>query len=173
MGWDEPMSLVVTLERKTLPLELSSLLNLLSMPAVNIKVTVYPDIKIKDCRNSLVVQWLGASTADGTGLTSGQETEWKWKLLSRVRLFATPCTMQSMEFSRTEYWSEQPFLLQGIFPTQGSNPGLPHCRQILYQVSRKEGPRILGWVACPFSSWSSWRRSRTRVSCIAGRFFTN
>ena len=26
-------------------------------------------------------------------------------------------------------------LLQGIFPTQGSNPGLLHCRQILYQVS--------------------------------------
>ena len=29
------------------------------------------------------------------------------------------------------------FLLQGIFPTQGSNPGLSHCRQILYQLSRK------------------------------------
>ena len=29
------------------------------------------------------------------------------------------------------------FLLQGIFPTQGSNPGLPHCRQILYQLSHK------------------------------------
>ena len=26
------------------------------------------------------------------------------------------------------------FLLQGIFPTQESNPGLPHCRQILYQL---------------------------------------
>ena len=26
-------------------------------------------------------------------------------------------------------------LLQGIFPTQGSNPGLPHCRKILYQLS--------------------------------------
>ena len=26
-------------------------------------------------------------------------------------------------------------LLQGIFPTQGSNPGLPHCRQILYRLS--------------------------------------
>ena len=26
-------------------------------------------------------------------------------------------------------------LLQGVFPTQGSNPGLPHCRQILYQKS--------------------------------------
>ena len=33
-------------------------------------------------------------------------------------------------------------LLQGIFPTQGSNPGLPHCRQILYQLSHQvgEGP---------------------------------
>ena len=29
-------------------------------------------------------------------------------------------------------------LLQGIFPTQGSNPGLPHCRQVLYQLSHKE-----------------------------------
>ena len=29
------------------------------------------------------------------------------------------------------------FLLQGIFPTQGSNPGLPHCGQIFYQLSHK------------------------------------
>ena len=29
-------------------------------------------------------------------------------------------------------------LLQGIFPTQGSNPGLPHCRQILYHLRHKE-----------------------------------
>ena len=34
-------------------------------------------------------------------------------------------------------------LLQGIFPTQGSNPGLPHCRRILYQLSHKASPRIL------------------------------
>ena len=33
--------------------------------------------------------------------------------------------------------------LQGAFPTQGSNPGLPHCRQILYQLSHKGSPRIL------------------------------
>ena len=33
-------------------------------------------------------------------------------------------------------------LLQGIFPTQGSNPGLPHCRQILYQLSHKGSPFI-------------------------------
>ena len=30
-------------------------------------------------------------------------------------------------------------LLQGIFPTQGSNPGLPHCRQILYHQSHVAG----------------------------------
>ena len=46
-------------------------------------------------------------------------------------------------------------LFQGIFPTQGSNPGLPHCRQILYQLSYKGTPRILAWVAYPFSSTSS------------------
>ena len=32
------------------------------------------------------------------------------------------------------------FLLQGISPTQGSNPGLPHCRRILYQLSHKGSP---------------------------------
>ena len=33
-------------------------------------------------------------------------------------------------------------LLQGIFPTQGSNPGLPHCRWILYHLSRQVKPEI-------------------------------
>ena len=33
-------------------------------------------------------------------------------------------------------------LLQGIFPTQVSNTGLPHCRQILYQLSHKGNPLI-------------------------------
>ena len=46
-------------------------------------------------------------------------------------------------------------LLQDVFPTQGSNPGLPHCRWILYQLSHKGSPRILEWVAYPFSSRSS------------------
>ena len=64
-------------------------------------------------------------------------------------------------------------LLQGIFPTQGLNSGLPHCRQILYQLSHQGSPRKLEWVAYPFSSRSSQPRSWTGVSCIAGRFFTN
>ena len=64
-------------------------------------------------------------------------------------------------------------LLQGIFPTQGSNPGLLHCRWVLYQLSHKGTPRILEWVAYPFSRGSSQPRNQTGVSCIAGRFFTN
>ena len=64
-------------------------------------------------------------------------------------------------------------LLQGIFPTQRSSPGLPHCRQIVYQLSQKGSPRILQWVAYPFPSRFSWPRNQTRVSCTAGRFFTN
>ena len=37
-------------------------------------------------------------------------------------------------------------LLQGIFPTQESNPDLLHCRRILYQLSHQGTPRILVWV---------------------------
>ena len=79
---------------------------------------------------------------------------------------------QSMEFSRPEYWSSLS-LLQGIFPTQRSNPGLPYCRRILYQLSHKGSSRILELVAYPFSSGSSRPRNQTGVSCIAGGFFTN
>ena len=64
-------------------------------------------------------------------------------------------------------------LLQWIFSTQGSNPGLPHCRQILNQLSHKGSPRILKWVAYPFSRGSFRPRNPTRVSCIAEGFFTN
>ena len=64
-------------------------------------------------------------------------------------------------------------LLQGMFPTQGLNPGLLHCRQVLYQLNHKGSSRILEWVAYPFSRGSSQPRNRTRVSCIAGGFFTN
>ena len=46
-------------------------------------------------------------------------------------------------------------LLQGFFPTQGLNLGLQHCRQILYQLNHKRSPRILKWVACPFTRGSS------------------
>ena len=80
-------------------------------------------------------------------------------LLSLVQLFAISWTVAcqtplSMEFSRQEYWSGLPCPLpgdplQGIFPTQGSNPNLPHCRQILSHLSHQGSPEI--WMDLEFS----------------------
>ena len=65
-------------------------------------------------------------------------------------------------------------LLQDIFPTQELNPGLPHCRQILSQLSHEGSPRILEWIAYPFSRGSSQPRNRTRESLQDCRWlFTN
>ena len=93
-------------------------------------------------------------------------------------------------------------LLQGVFPTQGLNPGLLHCRQIPYQLSYQGSPELewkwkllshvwlfaTPWiiqsmkfsrpeywkrVAFPFSRGSSQPRDWTQVSRIAGRFFTS
>ena len=49
-----------------------------------------------------------------------------------------------MEFPRQEYWRGLHFLLQGIFPTQGLNPGLLPCRQILYHLSHQKSPLVTG-----------------------------
>ena len=79
-----------------------------------------------------------------------------------VWFFATPWTVAlqaplSMGFSRQEYWSgKQEYALQGIIPTQGSNPGLLHCRQTLYYLIHQGSPRLLEWVTYPFSRESSW-----------------
>ena len=59
-------------------------------------------------------------------------------------------------FSRQDYWS-----------------GLPCLLRILYCLSHPGSPRILKWIAYPFSRGSSWPRNWTGVFCIAGRFFTS
>ena len=64
-------------------------------------------------------------------------------------------------------------LLQGSFLTQESNWGLLHCRWILYHLSQQGSPKILEWIAYPFSRGFSRPRNQTGVSCIAGGFFTS
>ena len=97
---------------------------------------------------------------------------WKWKSLSRVSL--QPHGLYSPWNSPGQNTGVGSLsLFQGIFPIQGSNPGLPHCRQILYQLSYKGSPRILEWIAYPFSSGSSQSRGLIRVSCPGGGFFAN
>ena len=56
-------------------------------------------------------------------------------------------------------------LLQGIFPSQGSNLGLPHCRQILYCLNHRKVPRIWEQAAISSSKGSSRPRDQARVSC--------
>ena len=129
--------------------------------------------------------------ANDTTLMAESEEELKSLLMKvkAIQLCPTLCgpmDIQSMAFSRPEYWSGQSFLsprnlpntgieprspalqadslpaeppgktkntgvgnlslLQGIFPTQGSNLGLPRCRRILYQLSHKGSPGILEWA---------------------------
>ena len=73
----------------------------------------------------------------------------KWivnvKSLSRVQLFVTPWTVAyqappSIGFSRQEYWGGLPFPSPEIFPTQGLNPDLLDCRQMLYRLSHEGSP---------------------------------
>ena len=89
---------------------------------------------------SMGLQRVGHDWATFLSFLSFHDLKWKWKFLSRVWLFETSWTRAfqaplSMEFSskKTEVFCHS--LLQEIFPTQGSNSGLPHCRWILYCLS--------------------------------------
>ena len=65
------------------------------------------------------------------------------RMLSRIQLFVTPRTLQPSRPLRA--WNSPGkntrvgchCLLQGIFPSQGWNPGLPHCRQAPYHLSHQ------------------------------------
>ena len=91
----------------------------------------------------------------------------KVKSLSCVWLFATPWTVPPRLLHPWDFLGKSTgvgchFLFQGIFPIQGSNLGLLHCRQTPYCLS------------CKGSSWgSSQPRDWIQVSCITGRFFTS
>ena len=105
-------------------------------------------------------------------LPSTYNSAWRWKWC-HVWHFVTSWLYSPWNSPGQNTGVRSLSFLQGIFPTQGLNPGLLHYRRILYQLNHKESPRILEWVAYPFSSGSSQRRNRSEVSCIAGRFFTN
>ena len=105
-------------------------------------------------------------------LPSTYNSAWRWKWC-HVWHFVTSWLYSPWNSPGQNTGVRSLSFLQGIFPTQGLNPGLLHYRRILYQLNHKESPRILEWVAYPFSSGSSQSRNRTRVSYIVGRFFTN
>ena len=75
--------------------------------------------------------------------------------------------------SRQQYWRGLPCPHIGDLHNPGIEPRSPTSQCILSHLSHEGSPRILEWVAYPFSRWSSWPRNWTRVSCIAGRFCTS
>ena len=76
----------------------------------------------------------------------------KMKVAQSYRILCDPkdCSLPGSSVhgilqARTMEWVAR-CLLQGIFPTQGWNPSVLHCRQILYHLSHWGSPRILEWA---------------------------
>ena len=90
----------------------------------------------------------------------------------------TPWTTRSMEFFPGQNTGvSNCSLLQGIFPTEESNPGIPHCRQILYQISHQRSPFFsphtnthTKWVTC-HSKCLAWDISLplARIKCFSNQ----
>ena len=63
--------------------------------------------------------------------------------------------------------------LPGGLPNPEIKPMFPNCRWILYHLSHQGSPRILEWIAYPFSRGIFPTRESIKVSCIEVRFFTS
>ena len=77
----------------------------------------------------------------------------KWKLFSRVRLFATPWTIESMEFSRPEYWSEYPFFSTGDLPNPGIEPRSPTLEADSLPTEPQGKPKNTGVGSLSLLQW--------------------
>ena len=98
--------------------------------------------RINTDKGRKVLKWLRGKTFLWKGLGTTTVKGYKWKLLSLLWLFATHGLYSPRNSPRQNTGVGSLSLLQGIFPTQGLNPGLLHCRQILYQLSHKRTPKI-------------------------------
>ena len=99
----------------------------------------------------------------------------KWKSLSRVWLFVTPMdyTVCGILQARILEWVGFPFSRGSWRSSPGIELRSPTLQADSLPAKPQGSPRILEWVAYPFSRGFSQPRYWTRVSCIAGRFFTN
>ena len=76
----------------------------------------------------------------------GEEVKWSHSVVSdslRPHRLQPARLFRLWDFPGNSTGVDCHFLLQGIFPTQGSNPGLPHCRQRLYHLSHQGSPFLL------------------------------
>ena len=85
---------------------------------------------------------------------SCRATKWKWKWLRCVRVLGPPGRHSPRNSPGQHTGVGSPSPLQGVFPPQGSNPGLPHCRQIFYQLSHRDPGSNVPHCSTPFL-WNS------------------
>ena len=91
------------------------------------------------------IDWEGV--VDSTGENQGESEKWKWSCLAVSNslwpygLYPTRL-LCPWDFPGKNTGASCHFLLQGIFQTQGSNSGLPYCRQTLYPLSQEGIPKI-------------------------------
>ena len=95
------------------------------------------------------------------------------KSLSLVWLFATPWTIQSMEFSRPEYWSGWPFPSPGDLTNPGIEPRSPPLQADSLPAKPQGKPNNTGEGSLSPRQQIVGPRNPTGVSCVAGGFFTN
>ena len=87
------------------------------------------------CQDPLSMEFSRQTCWSGLPFPSPMHGSEKWKLLSLVWLFVDPTGPWNSPGQNLRVGGRS--LLQGIFPTQGSNPCLPHCKWILYQLSHE------------------------------------
>ena len=110
-----------------------------------------PKLNQKEKQNNKSLEVLSCLFKEHTWILHRQKVKFSWIVCDnrcRVRLFVTPWTVAhqaplSMRFSRQEYQVGCHSLLQRLFPTQGLNLSLLHCRWILYCLSHQGS---LSWV---------------------------
>ena len=127
-------------------------------PSLSSILTIYCSIQLST--NWYFLNWVSHLKAEGIGEgVFTENSKWGYQeglksesvshsvVSDSLRLFATLCSppgsyVHRISQARTELDSHS--LLQGIFPTQGPNPGLLHRRQILYHWSHRGNPTRKG-----------------------------
>ena len=103
-------------------------------------------------------------------------------LCLRAQLYLTPCDPMDYSTPGSSIHGDSPgkntgvgchALLQGILPTEELNPGLPHCRQILYQLSHQGTPRILAQKSKLFFNFMQQRNFAFTLCQLNNEFFQN
>ena len=88
-----------------------------------------------------ILWYINCTSVNVSKIKNGSIKSWVSVSCSVVSDFLRPCGLYSPWNSPGQNTGVGSLsFLQGIFPTQGSNPGLPHCRQILYQLSYQGSP---------------------------------